>query len=542
MNNFLQSIKNLSPGRLASISAILIFLMAFFIYMLNGVSGGEYTVLYTNLELGDAKQIVDKLESSKIKYRLSKNGTEILVPSEVVNKMRVETAELALPSKGSSVGYEIFDNVDALGSTNFVQNINLVRALEGELSRTIRGVDNIQSARVHLVLPKREMFSKEEQVPTASVIIKTKRGSLDFKNVQSIQKLVAAAVPKLEVKNVAIVDTSGNLLTDNYDNEETRLAASNVNNEIIRLDAEKRMENRINSLLEKVVGVGKVKSKVNIDMDFAQVVTNEEIYDPEGQVVRSSSVITEEGRNSDGEQPVSVSQNIPNGDTVSNVNGASSQNARTEETLNYEISKTIRNKVKSNGDVTRVSVAVMVDGIYQKGTNGEEEYSERTPAQMDKIASLVKSAVGYDANRGDTVEVENIRFVSQDTSLDVAEYATYFGFEKEDIIRIAEGLGVAIVAILVILLVIRPLINNAFDVSGSVSSEPALLGEREGDDSVLISNFINEKNKEVEELINLNKIDGRIKASLIKKINDIVERNPDTAVNIIRNWLYQNEN
>lgn len=510
--------------------------------MLNGVSGGEYTVLYTNLELGDAKQIVDKLESSKIKYRLSKNGTEILVPSEVVNKMRVETAELALPSKGSSVGYEIFDNVDALGSTNFVQNINLVRALEGELSRTIRGVDNIQSARVHLVLPKREMFSKEEQVPTASVIIKTKRGSLDFKNVQSIQKLVAAAVPKLEVKNVAIVDTSGNLLTDNYDNEETRLAASNVNNEIIRLDAEKRMENRINSLLEKVVGVGKVKSKVNIDMDFAQVVTNEEIYDPEGQVVRSSSVITEEGRNSDGEQPVSVSQNIPNGDTVSNVNGASSQNARTEETLNYEISKTIRNKVKSNGDVTRVSVAVMVDGIYQKGTNGEEEYSERTPAQMDKIASLVKSAVGYDANRGDTVEVENIRFVSQDTSLDVAEYATYFGFEKEDIIRIAEGLGVAIVAILVILLVIRPLINNAFDVSGSVSSEPALLGEREGDDSVLISNFINEKNKEVEELINLNKIDGRIKASLIKKINDIVERNPDTAVNIIRNWLYQNEN
>lgn len=507
--------------------------------MINGVSSGDYVVLYTDLELGDSKQIVEKLETSNVKYRLTKNGTEVLVPSEVVNKMRVETAELALPSKGSNVGYEIFDNTDALGSTNFVQNINLVRALEGELARTIRGVDNVQSVRVHLVLPKREMFAKEEQAPSASVVIKTRRGVLSLKNIQSIQKLVAAAVPKLDVKNVAIVDTAGNLLTDNFDDSEAR---TNVNNEIIKLDTEKRLENKINSLLERIVGVGRAKSKVSIDMDFDQVVTNEEIYDPDSQVIRSSSTIVEEGKNADGEKPVSVSQNIPNADVISNVAGSSSENSRTEETINYEISKTIRNKVKNNGEVTRVSVAVMVDGFYEKASDGTETYQERTPQQMEKIANIVKSAVGYDANRGDVVEVENIRFAMQDSDVLEEKYQTMFGFEKADILRIAEGLGVALVAILVILLVIRPLINNAFDTSSTTSAEPALIGEREGDDSVLISNFLNEENKEVEELINLNKIDGRIKASLIKKINDIVERNPDTAVNIIRTWLYQSDN
>ena len=137
------------------------------------INSVEYSVLYTDLELEDAKQIVSRLEADNIKYKLAKNGTEILVPQDQVNKMRVETAELALASKGSNVGYEIFDNTDALGSTNFVQNINLIRALEGELARTIRSVDNIKSARVHLVLPKREMFSREEQEPSASVIIKT---------------------------------------------------------------------------------------------------------------------------------------------------------------------------------------------------------------------------------------------------------------------------------------------------------------------------------------------------------------------------------
>ena len=245
MNNFIQSIKNLSPGRLASLAAVVLFLISFFVYLATQMNSTEYSVLYTDLELEGAKQIVTRLESANVKYRLENNGTEILVPSDQVNKMRIDTAELALASKGANVGYEIFDNGDALGSTNFMQNVNLVRALEGELARTIRSVDNVKSARVHLVMPKREMFSKEEQMPSASVVIRTVHGPLSPQSVIAIQKLIAAAVPKLDVKNVAIVDSAGNLLTNNYEDENTLTAA---NNELMRQEQELKMAQNVQNL------------------------------------------------------------------------------------------------------------------------------------------------------------------------------------------------------------------------------------------------------------------------------------------------------
>lgn len=538
MNNFLQSIKNLSPGRLASLSAIIIFLISFFAYIATQMNSVDYAVLYSDLELEDAKQIVSRLEAANVKYRLTKNGTEVMVPQDQVNKMRVDTAELALASKGSNVGYEIFDNTDALGSTNFVQNVNLIRALEGELARTIRSVDNIKSARVHLVLPKREMFSREEQPPSASVVVKTAKGKLDLKEIQSIQKLVAAAVPKLEVKNVAIVDSAGNLLTNNYDDEQT---LNNATNESLRLDQERKMAKNIEALLEKTVGPGKAQAQVNIEMDFDQVVTNEEIYDPDSQVVRSQATVTEEGVSNSGEQPVTVAQNIPNGDTVTTGSNILNQNSKTEETINYEISKVVRNKIKNTGTVKRLTVAVMVDGVYDKDAEGKNVYRDRTPEEMDQLTALVKSAVGYDANRGDVVEVENMKFVSIAENIDTASEILIFGFTKDELIRIAEGLGVAIVAILVILLVIRPLINNAFDSGSQLGADGKLLGENPEDDNLLLSNFLNENDAELDELVNINKVDGRVKVSSLKKINDLIEKNPDAAVNIIRSWLYSND-
>ena len=174
MNNILQMIKNMSPSKVASIAAIIIFLISFFVYVAVQMSDKDYAVLYSDLELSDARQIVNKLDSSGVDYHLDKNGTEILVPASEVNRLRIETVDFALGSGISSVGYEVFDNTDALGSTNFVQNVNLLRALEGELARTISSVENIKTARVHLVMPKREIFSREEQKPSASVIIKTK--------------------------------------------------------------------------------------------------------------------------------------------------------------------------------------------------------------------------------------------------------------------------------------------------------------------------------------------------------------------------------
>ena len=537
MSNFIQSIKNMSAGRLIALAAVVLFLISFFVYLATQLNSTSYSVLYTDLELEDAKQIVERLESSNVKYKLAKNGTEILVPTEVVNKMRVDTAELALASKGSNVGYELFDNTDALGSTNFVQNVNLVRALEGELARSVRSVDNIKSARVHLVLPKREMFSKEEQKPSASVVIRTISGPLSEQSVSAIQKLIAASVPKLSVKDVAIVDSSGNLLT-----EEKNKKILDINrNEEIHRELEQQMTERLQLLLDKSLGLGKARAQVYLEMDFDQVVTNEEIYDPDGQVVRSEASSSGTSATTDQNAPVTVAQNIPNGDNVLEGEGSYTQSTNDESTVNYEISKIVRNKIKNNGTVSRMTAAVIVDGVYERDSQGKLVYRPRTEDEMRKLSDLVKSAVGYNPDRGDMVEVKNLQFAREDLIPEKIEEPLILGFTKAEVIRIAEGIGVALVAILVILLVIRPLINNAFDVSNK-GSDIRLLGENAEEDNLLLSNFLNDETDNQTEMVNLDKIDGRVKASSVKRINEIVEKNPDAAVNIIRGWLYQNDN
>ena len=538
MNNFIQAIKNMSAGRLVALSAVILFLISFFVYIATQLNTTDYSVLYTDLELEDAKQIVERLEGENIKYKLTKNGTEILVPTEVVNKMRVDTAELALASKGSNVGYELFDNTDALGTTNFVQNVNLIRALEGELARSVRSVDNIKSARVHLVLPKREMFSKEEQEPSASVVIRTISGQLSPQSVAAIQKLIAASVPKLSVKKVAIVDSSGNLLTE----EKNKALMDLDHNEDLRQEMERQMTDRVQNLLDKSIGEGKSRVQVYLEMDFDQVVTNEEIYDPDGQVVRSEASSSSSSVTSEKNAPVTVAQNIPNGDNVVNGDGNETQSANTESTVNYEISKIVRNKVKNSGTISRMTTAVIVDGIYEKDAEGKIVYRPRTEEEMQKLDELIKSAVGYNQDRGDMVEVKNIQFArNQQLEPEKIEEILILGFTKDEVIRIAEGIGVALVAILVIVLVIRPLINNAFDMSNK-GNDTRLLGENAEEDNLLLSNFLNDDTDAGADMINLNKIDGRVKASSVKRINDIVEKNPDAAVNIVRGWLYQNEN
>ena len=296
------------------------------------------------------------------------------------------------------------------------------------------------------------------------------------------------------------------------------------------------MNEKLQNLLEYTVGKGKAQAQVNLEMDFDQVVTNEEIFDPDSKVVRSQSNITEEGMSGEREDPVTVAQNIPNGDVVTSSSGIVSQNSRSEETVNYEISKVVRNKVKNSGVIKRLTVAVAVDGIYEYNENGEETYRPRTSEEMEQLTALVRSAVGYDANRGDSVEVENFKFFNEEAFRPKVEEILILGFTKDELIRIAEGLGVAIVAILVILLVIRPLINNAFDTASSVNDNK-LLGEN-GEDNLLLSNFLNEDNPDMDDLINMNKVDGRVKVSSLKKVNDLVDKKPDAAVSVIRGWLY----
>ncbi len=512
-------------------------LIAFIIFFATRFSAAPMALLYGNLSSTDSREITQQLELASIPFQMNNNNTEILVPAERVTPVRMQMAELGLPS-GGSVGYEVFDNMDALGSTNFMQNINLVRALEGELGRTIKAIDGVQNARVHLVMAQREMFTRDTQEPTAAVYIKMKTGRLAENQVSAVQHLIAAAVPKLKPSNISIVDERGSLLSRSYENDQQQVAAQQ---DEARNNLEKRLSQAVTSMVESSLGPGKVRAEVRADMEFDKVVTAEETYNPDQQVARSSVTVTE--NNSTNEtQPndVSVANNLPDAQANNGSGKATSNENRTEETTNFEISKQTVNRVRESGTVKRLSVAVMVDGTYTTDDKGVRTFVPLPDDTMTKIDSLVKTAIGYDANRGDQIQVENMPFTGFEDMAGPPEF-NFLGFTKEEVMRMAEGLGVAVVAVLVILLVVRPLVTRAFE--SMPQGDEALMSEGmaqlSGPGGVPMPGSQAEDEEDLDELIDIDKVEGRVKASSLRKISDIVDKHPEEALSIVRTWLYQ---
>jgi len=533
--------KNLGPARLAAMGGVAVGLVAFIIFFATRFSSAPMELLYGNLSATDAREITKQLELSGVPFVTGANGAEIMIPAERVTPVRMQMAEQGLPS-GGSVGYEVFDSMDALGSTNFMQNVNLVRALEGELARTIKAIEGIQNARVHLVMPTREMFTRETQEPTAAVYIKMRGGRLAENQVKAIQHLIASSVPKLKPSNISIVDERGALLSRAYDNDQQMVAAQQ---EEARNNLERRLSQAVTQMVESSLGPGKVRTEVRAEMEFDKVVTAEEIFNPDQQVQRSSVTVTENNESNE-RQPseVSVAQQVPNADLNNqNTGQASTRENRTEETVNYEISKTTRNQVRESGTLKRLSVAVLVDGTYTApAEEGAERVYQPLPEEtLTKIDALVKSAIGYDANRGDQIEIVNMPFTSFDALAGAEDEFNFLGFTKEEIMRMAEGLGVAVVAVLVILLVVRPLVTRAFE--AMPQGEDALMSEGvaqlTGPGGVPMPMSQHEDEEDLDELIDIDKVEGRVKASSLRKISDIVDKHPEEALSIIRTWLYQ---
>ena len=520
---------------MAAMGGVLIFLMGFLIYLATHLGSTEMSVLYNDLDPADAKKIMTQLDEQNIQYRLYKNGTEIQVPAADALKLRVQLAETI--NSGSVVGYEIFDKAQSPGVGHDIISLQMLRALEGELSRTIKAIDNVKAARVHLVLPRREMFSREEQSPSASVIIRMDEGAkINPKQVEAIQRLVAAAVPKMHTKDVSIMDARGTLLTKNFDDDEQMQISSN---EEMRRDYEKRLINSVQALIEQSVGLEKVRVQASLEMDFDQVVVNKEVYDPDAQVLRSSTTIEENSHTDEREPIVSVEQNLPDAETK-NANQVTQKANRTEETVNYEISKQVISQVRKNGIIKRLSVAVIVDGTYQVKPDGKREYIPRTEKELELLTTLVRSAVGYDATRGDTVEVINLPFFNPDELLLMEDPIVFMNFTKQEVLRMVEGLCVAFVAVLVIMLVVRPLIVKAFEQPDTEEEERLLMPQSEEFQQLTgptSGNALTESDQ-LEELIDIAKVEGRVKASSVKKIGEIIEQHPEEAVGIIRNWLY----
>lgn len=548
MGAIADALSGTNKSKLGAVLAVAIMTIGFFVFITYKLSNADMVPLFSNLSLKDSASIVAELEKSAIPYDLTAGGTQILVPADRVLRLRMNMAEQQLPGGGSLVGYEIFDRSETFGSSNFVMNVNMMRALEGELSRTIGALSGVDSARVHLVMPKRELFTRERSQPSASVTVKMRGGqSLERAEVTAIAHLVASAVPALDASMVTIVDGHGRLLARGDGTEGIDGMGSSAQEQQVAF--ENRMQHMVENLLEKVVGPGNVRVQIAADMNFDRIVTNSETYDPDGQVARStqSTSETEKMVDGSGEAPVSVSQNLPQANAGAAAGDSSIRDVeRTGETTNFEISKTIQNHIREGGTVNKLSVAVLVDGVYT-GEDEERTYTPRSEEEMQKLRSLVATAIGFNEERGDQIELVNMPFSD---NADTIEDASFFERFKLEVQGIAQTLIIALVAILAILLVLRPAVTQLVRQTGSpseqVSSDLAALEGPDGVPAVAGGGGsgapalpIGEGGgaPEDESTINVANIKGGMKSSSMKQVNEIVEQYPEETMNVLRQWM-----
>ena len=558
-------IRNFGPARFGVMAGIAAALTAFFLYVGGVISEPAKSILFSGLEPRDAAQVTAKLDSMNVPYDAKGDGGTILVPSDQVTKLRMELASENLPAAG--VGYEIFDKSDTFGTTAFVQNINELRALEGELSRSINTIDGIDGSRVHLVIPERQVFSHDQQEPSASVVLKT-HGAIGHGEVSAIQHLVAAAVAGLAPARVAIVDDKGELLAGGDDKSGPDALAADQEGQTTGY--EDRLRQRIESIVASVVGVGHVRVQVAADMDYNHATTTSETYDPDSKVVRSTQTVEQTANNTSGSSSngVSVANALPNQPANSSPDNSKSDNSnRTEETTNYEISKTTKTSTVDGGTLKRVSVAVVVDGTSVTDAAGKITYTPRTAKDMSQIENLVKSAIGFDKTRGDEVQVTNMQFASIDTGPITPPATPLFGLDSGEWFKIIEVGILSLTALLIGFFVARPMINRLFaPLANAAASGPggvqqimvthqhqAPPGQVTG--PIVTETHVNAPAPAIagaapassggalpapkESMIDISRIEGQVRESSIRKVGEVVQAHPEEALAILRTWLHQ---
>ncbi|MDZ4760449.1 MAG: flagellar basal-body MS-ring/collar protein FliF [Alphaproteobacteria bacterium] len=523
------------------------------VIMLRGEDGGK-ALLFSGLDLEEAAEMAGKLDTANIRYDLEGGGSAIFVDRAKVDDARMMLTEQGLPTRGS-VGWEIFDKTEALGTTSFVQNLNKVRALEGELARTISSLDMVKAARVHLNLPDRPLFQRDSQQPTASVVLSLTGNAMGPDKVLAIRNLVATSVPGLAVNHITVVDDQGRMLAAGA---ESGVDGSGSGADGRKAGLEASFRSKTLEIVENIAGPGAARVQVSAEVDFNRVTQSAETYDPDSRVLRSSTTVEDTSSNTEmapGDE-TTVANNVPTGapaaPPVSQPTSQGTQD-RTEETVNYEISKTTRTEIIEGGEIKRLSVAVAVDHQRVNGLAGEPPtFSPRTPEELQRIVQLVKSAVGFNEARGDTVTVENIPFARPDVSMEGAEAPGAFDFDKFDIVRGVEIGALLITAFTLVFFVLRPLVKGLMnrntddlppELGGPERSTRAIAnGQGDGAGGLHMSEgrtvSIDVPGPDrLDAGIDVARISGQVKASSIKKISEVVGTHPDESIAIIRSWL-----
>jgi flagellar M-ring protein FliF len=567
VQGFFDFMKSLGAARMAAMAAVTLALIGFFAFLMVQMTTPQMVPLFTDLSVEDSASIVKDLERQAVPYQLKSDGAIIMVPKDKVARLRMKLAESGLP-KGGGVGYEIFDKTDSLGTTTFVQNINHLRALEGELARTIRSIDRVQAARVHLVLPERPLFSRDKVDASASIVLKV-RGALEPQQVRAIRHLAASAVNGLKPERVSVIDETGKLLADGASPDNPLSGASSDER---KLAYENRLRSEVETIVSSVVGPGHARVQINADFDVNRITQTSDKFDPDGRVLRSSQTREEQSATSDNKEgSVSVGTELPGSNRPQQPADSGSrgdQSRKTEEIVNYEISRTTKTEVIEAGRVNRISAAVLVDGVYNKNDKGEVAYQPRPKEELDRIATLVRSAIGFDAKRGDQVEVVNLRFAETTPTPinEVTGWMSYLQFTKDDIMGAAEKGVMALLGLVVLFMVVRPLVRRVITPEGaetpfaaaSLTAVPAVTAEGTtaagmmlpgvngnitstggpnvsivgGDEAVAISN-------RTSAMIDIAKVQGQVHAQSVQKVGELAEKNPHEAVSIIRNWLHE---
>ncbi len=521
LESFLGVFKELPLGKKIAI-AVVGMLMVVGILVTAYLSRGEdYSILYSNISGEDTLSITQKLKEKNITYKLERAGSVISVSKVDVYQLRLELAGEGLPSSGG-VGFELFDK-STFGMTEFVQNLNYRRALQGELQRTINAMSSVKSSRVHIVIPRRNLFEGDSTKATASIVLKLSGGKqIGQEQIDSIAYLVASSVEGLNSTRITIADTRGNLLSSpEEDSSSHRLSVKQL--EYRRL-YEADLEKRLRTMIERTVGIGKAVVRINASINFKQVQSTQEIFDPASQVARSEQRMEENTTGASLPSGIAgVQSNLP-GITKNDIGMSKPANSnKINETINYEINKTIQTIVEPTSQVTKLSVAVLVDGKYKIGkdedgktTRGFQPISETDKATLDK---LVRSAIGFDAGRKDTVTIESMRFDS--SLIDEGVESLSLISDREFVVTMVEYSGLAIVGLLIIFFAVRPILNMVAGPSAEMEelrTFPRTLADME------------------KELADLSKAPEE-KVDMRKRVVELITDNPEQAASLIRSWL-----
>jgi flagellar M-ring protein FliF len=557
LKNFLAQI---GAKRLAALGVVAAVLLGSLTLLSGQMTRGSMGLLYTDLEPTAAKAITDRLTALNVPFELSPDGTAVMAPQRELARLRMELAGEQL---GGAVGYELLDQQNALGSSSFLQNVNHVRAIEGELARSIQSLESVQSARVHLVMPQRELFQRESRKPSASITLRT-RGQLTSQQVNAIRHLVAAGVPDLQPGQISIVDQNGTLLARSDASGDGGISGSMEERTVA---IEERMRQQLETMIERVVGPGKARVEVSAQLTTEQVRQDAAVYDPDRQVVARTTTNQRNDRNQDSQEggEVGVANNLPEeqADTAAGPTSQSTSDAVAEETV-FQNSLTRTTTVREPGSISRLSVAVLVDGTYA-GEAPNQTYTPRTPQEIEQITRLVRGAVGFDEERGDTVDVVNLRFAAPDVVAEEDAGGLPLGLEGSDIAQIIQTSVIGLLGLAALFFLVRPMLKPAKPADAALAGDAtaalpapdqrlALAPPDQGDETMALieraaagdegalAQVIERRQMgtlrlPVEAEIDVAQIEGRLKAGALKKVGELVQRHPGEATAVIRQWM-----